>query len=98
LVYGQSLAELQNEVINETGYRTELEGYINLHNISFGAANGGNHLNTSDVEVLDLEMSVKSHMEFWWSQNNMDARISSEQIRGTEWAIRVDRKLAFGDC
>ena len=25
LVYGQSLAELQNEVNNETGYRTELE-------------------------------------------------------------------------
>ena len=43
-------------------------------------------------------MSVKSHMEFCRSQNNMDARISSEQIRGTEWAIRVDRKLAFGEC
>jgi hypothetical protein len=55
LAYGQSLAKLQSQVNNETGYRTELEGYINLHNISFSAANGDNHLNISDFDVFDLE-------------------------------------------
>ena len=33
VAYGQSIAEFQKEVDNETSYRTELERYINLHNI-----------------------------------------------------------------
>ena len=98
LAYGQSLAQLQSEVNNETGNRTELEGYINLHNISFSAAYADNHLNISDLDLFDLETSVKSHMEFCQSENNIDERFRSKQIRGTEWAIRVDKKLAFGDC
>jgi len=37
-VYGLagSLNELQSQVTNETGYRGELEGYITLHNLTFG--------------------------------------------------------------
>ena len=81
---------------DETSYRTELEDYINLHNISFSAANGGNHLNISNLDISDLETSVESHMQFCKSQNNMDERFRSKQIRGTDWARRVDKKLAFG--
>jgi hypothetical protein len=91
LAYGQSLAKLQSQVNIETGYRTELEGYINLHNISFSAAKGDNHLNISDFDVFDLETLIKLHMEFCQSKNNVDERIRSKQIRGTEWAIRVDK-------
>ena len=98
LAYGQTLAQLQSKVNNETGYRKELEGYINLHNISFSAANGGNHLNISDIDVIDLETSVESHMQFCQSENNIDERIRSQQIRGSDWAIRVHKTLAFGDC
>ena len=83
---------------DETSYRTELEAYINLHNMSFSAANGGNRLNISNLDISDLEISVESHMQFCKSQNNMDERFRSKQIRGTDWAIRVDKKLAFGDC
>ena len=89
LAYGQN---------NATSYRTRLEAYINLHNISFSVANGGNHLNISNLDISDLEISVESHMQFCKSQNNMDERFRSKQIRGTDWAIRVDKKLAFGDC
>ena len=96
MIYGQSPA--QSEVNNETGYRAELESYINLHNISFDNANVGVKLNISYNDVHDLETAVKSHMEFCQSQNNMDERIRSKQIRGTEWAIRVHRQLAYGDC
>ena len=98
LAYGQSPAQLQSQVNNESEYRTQLERYINLHNISFSLAYANNHLNISDVDVPDLETSVKSHMEFCRSENNMDERIRSKQIRGAEWAIRVHRQLAFGDC
>ena len=83
---------------NETSHRTELEDYINLHNISFSAANGGTHLNISNLDIFDLEASVESHMQFCKSDYNMDERIRSQQIRGTDWAIRVDKKLASGDC
>ena len=89
LAYGQN---------NATSYRIQLEAYINLHNISFSAANGGNHLNISNLDLVDLETSVQSHMQFCKSNYNIDERIRSQQIRGTDWAIRVHRILAFGDC
>ena len=69
--------------------------YITL---SFSDANGGNSLNITNLDIFDLETSVESHMEFCKSQNNMDEKIRSQQIRGTDWAIRVDKKLPFGDC
>ena len=47
VAYGQSIAELQKEIDNATSYRTELEAYVNLHNITFSTANAGNHLNIS---------------------------------------------------
>ena len=81
MTYGP-LPELQNEVENATSYRTELEAYINLHSISFSAANGGNRLNISNLDISDLEISVESHMQFCKSDYNMDERIRSQQIRG----------------
>ena len=83
LTYGP-LPELQNEVENATSYRTELESYINLHSISFSAANGGNRLNISNLDISDLEISVESHMQFCKSDYNMYERIRSQQIRGTD--------------
>ena len=60
--------------------------------------NGGNHLNISNLDLVDLETSVQSHMQFCKSDYNIDERIRSQQIRGIDWAIRVHRILAFGDC
>jgi hypothetical protein len=98
VAYGQSIVELQKAVGNATLYRTELEAYINLHNITFSTANGNNHLNISSLDIFDLETSVESHMQFCKSDHNMDERIRSQEIRGTDWAIRVNKKIAFGDC
>ena len=61
---------------NATSYRTQLE--------AFSAANGGNHLNISNLDIFDLETSVESHMEFCKSDYNMDERIRSQQFRGTD--------------
>ena len=69
LAYGQN---------NATSYRTQLEAYINLHNITFSDANGGNSLNLANLDIFDLETSVESHMEFCKSQNNMDEKIRSQ--------------------
>ena len=55
------------------------------------------HTYISNLDTSDLEKSVESHMQFCKSQNNMDERFRSKQIRGIDWAIRVDKKLAFGD-
>ena len=41
------------------------------------------------LDIFDLETSVESHMQFCKSNYNMDERIRSQQIRGTDWAIRV---------
>ena len=40
----------------------------------------------SNLDIFDLETSVESHMQFCKSNYNMDERIRSQQIRGTDWS------------
>ncbi len=56
-------------------------------------------VNLEDVVFFKtLNRYTPDPLMFCKSNNNMDERIRSQQIRGTDWAIRIHRLLAFGDC
>jgi len=57
LLLAGSLAELQNEVNNETGYRAELENYATSHNMTISP------LGLDSIDTIELESIIKEQMQ-----------------------------------
>jgi hypothetical protein len=90
-----SLESLQNQVNNETGYQTELKGYMSSHNMTFGIT-GGKQLTIDDFDVSEMEHIVKSHMEYCQTTNASER--AKNQVSEHEWGIIENRKVVLGDC